>query len=107
MEEYMASQRQQQLSDYLDAVHGRAFVGEHFSDDELVYDDEQPSSPPPAANAPAKASPAQPAQSPAKIQATKAQMEDAQKLLALALELSRKRKASAQLTKHPLPKDMV
>jgi hypothetical protein len=103
----MASQKQQQLSDYLDAVHGGAFVGEHFSDEDLVYEDEETPSSPPAAKLPDKAAPAKPAQTPAKIAATKAQMEDARKLLALALELSRKRAASAHLAKHPLPKDMV
>ena len=98
---------QQRMSDYIDKIHGRAFVGEHFSEDDLRHDDEEalaPSLAPKAASTVAsKASP----QAPAKATATKGQMEDAQRLLAFALELSRKQKASSRLAKNPLPEDMI
>src|SRR5271157_5704788 len=65
---------QQRMSDYIDKIHGRAFIGEHFSEDDLRHDDEEalaPSLAPKAASTVAsKASP----QAPAKATATKGQM---------------------------------
>jgi hypothetical protein len=82
----MASQKQQRLSDYLDAVHGGAFVGEHPSDADLPEGEDEPSSFPPAKSS------SKDGQAPAKV--TKGQMDDARKLLALALKLSSKNKES-------------
>jgi len=75
----MASRKQQRLSDYIDAVHGGVSVGEHFSEADLKYDDDEVLAPSP--KAPART----PAKAPAKTAAAEGQMEDAQKLLALTL----------------------